>query len=250
MAVEPLIPCGQCEACRAGQSTRCSGWGRVYSYGLLGIDIEPSLLGGYAEYMYLHPNTTLHRVASKLPARVGDPAPGGGRSAVRADAHRDLRPIRGRGGDSSPGRPLRASGCNSRRDRPYPLTGVGGPGSVLRSRNSRNKRHHGSFTHCAHCFQGRPAMALVEDERVAANLITSPNWAPIDNLNRRTGGHRFDSLPEGHGLEEGLQGYRTVRNRRAEGRQCGDRGIDMERVPVFREVGVGVDEVLGDRVAD
>lgn len=70
VAVEPLIPCGQCEACRAGASTRCDGWGRVYSYGLLGTDIEPTLLGGYSEYMYLHPNSVMHRMSRAMPAEV------------------------------------------------------------------------------------------------------------------------------------------------------------------------------------
>ena len=70
VAVEPLIPCGECEACREGQRTRCSGWGRMYSYGLLGLDIEPQVLGGYSEYMYLHPNTVLHRMPLDMPASV------------------------------------------------------------------------------------------------------------------------------------------------------------------------------------
>jgi threonine dehydrogenase-like Zn-dependent dehydrogenase len=70
VAVEPLIPCGQCEACKSGQSTRCNGWGRVFSYGLLGTDVEPQLLGGYSQYMYLHPNSVMHRMSSSLPAEV------------------------------------------------------------------------------------------------------------------------------------------------------------------------------------
>jgi threonine dehydrogenase-like Zn-dependent dehydrogenase len=77
IAVEPLIPCERCEACRSGQSTRCSGWGRDqgkhgagYSYGLLSTDIEPSLLGGYSEYMYLHPHSVFHQVPRDLPAEI------------------------------------------------------------------------------------------------------------------------------------------------------------------------------------
>ncbi len=70
VAVEPLIPCGECEACREGQRTRCSGWGRMYSYGLLGTDVEPQLLGGYSEYLYLHPNTVLHKMPLEMPATV------------------------------------------------------------------------------------------------------------------------------------------------------------------------------------
>lgn len=70
VAVEPLIPCGECEACREGQRTRCSGWGRMYSYGLLDLEIEPQILGGYSEYMYLHPNTVLHKMPLSMPASV------------------------------------------------------------------------------------------------------------------------------------------------------------------------------------
>jgi threonine dehydrogenase-like Zn-dependent dehydrogenase len=70
VAVEPLIPCGECEACREGARTRCSGWGRMYSYGLLDLEIEPRILGGYSEYMYLHPNTVLHKMPREMPVDV------------------------------------------------------------------------------------------------------------------------------------------------------------------------------------
>jgi threonine dehydrogenase-like Zn-dependent dehydrogenase len=77
VAVEPLIPCERCEACRSGHRTTCSGWGRDqgrhgagYSYGLLSTEIEPALLGGYSEYMYLHPHTVLHQVPKHLPAEI------------------------------------------------------------------------------------------------------------------------------------------------------------------------------------
>src|ERR1700743_3541555 len=68
--VEPLIPCGECEACREGLRTRCSGWGRMYSYGLLDTAIAPQILGGYSEYMYLPPNTVLHKMPLSMPASV------------------------------------------------------------------------------------------------------------------------------------------------------------------------------------
>lgn len=70
VAVEPLIPCGECEACREGLRTRCSGWGRMYSYGLLDTEVEPRILGGYSEYMYLHPNTVLHKMPLSMPVGV------------------------------------------------------------------------------------------------------------------------------------------------------------------------------------
>ncbi len=70
IAVEPLIPCMECEACRTGNRTRCSGWGRMFSYGLIDTAVEPVLLGGYSEYMYLHPNSVVHKVSSALPTSV------------------------------------------------------------------------------------------------------------------------------------------------------------------------------------
>ncbi len=92
VAIEPLIPCGTCEACKAGDRTRCDGWGRNYAYGLLGTDIEPTLLGGYSEYMYLHPNTVMHKVSPSLPADVAvlfNPLGAGVRWAATAS---DLKP--------------------------------------------------------------------------------------------------------------------------------------------------------------
>lgn len=70
VAVEPLIPCEECEFCRRGDRTQCNGWGRMNSYGLLGVDIEPALLGGYSQYMYLHPNAIVHRIPAGIPTDV------------------------------------------------------------------------------------------------------------------------------------------------------------------------------------
>ena len=89
VAVEPLIPCGECEACREGLRTRCSGWGRMYSYGLLDLAIEPQILGGYSEYMYLHPNTVLHRRPREMPVQIAvlfNPLAAGVRWAATAPA--------------------------------------------------------------------------------------------------------------------------------------------------------------------
>jgi threonine dehydrogenase-like Zn-dependent dehydrogenase len=66
VAVEPFISCLSCDNCLAGNRTHCNGrtvaGDNVASYGVVGLDVEPSLFGGYAEYMYLHPNSVLHRV--------------------------------------------------------------------------------------------------------------------------------------------------------------------------------------------
>ena len=55
---------------RSGERTKCSGWDRIYSYGLLGTDVEPMLLGGYSEYMYLHPNTVMHKMPRSIPVDI------------------------------------------------------------------------------------------------------------------------------------------------------------------------------------
>jgi threonine dehydrogenase-like Zn-dependent dehydrogenase len=62
VAVEPIVPCGHCASCAEGAYTRCAS---DVGYGLYrGTEITPSLWGGYATHMYLHPRTMLH----KLPA--------------------------------------------------------------------------------------------------------------------------------------------------------------------------------------
>ena len=70
VAVEPLIPCAECEACRAGRTTQCSGWDRVYSYGMLDTAVGSGLVGAYAEHLHLHPNSVLHPVSGALPIEV------------------------------------------------------------------------------------------------------------------------------------------------------------------------------------
>jgi threonine dehydrogenase-like Zn-dependent dehydrogenase len=70
VAVEPVIACGHCEACLAGRRTACTGRGRMMSYGFVETDVAPALWGAYADYMYLHPNTVLHRMSPDLPAGI------------------------------------------------------------------------------------------------------------------------------------------------------------------------------------
>jgi len=60
VAVEPILPCGHCPQCVVGASTRCEA---DMGYGLYqGTDIAPSLWGGYATHMYLHPQSRIHRL--------------------------------------------------------------------------------------------------------------------------------------------------------------------------------------------
>jgi threonine dehydrogenase-like Zn-dependent dehydrogenase len=65
VAIEPIIPCGHCEDCVKGAYTRCQS---DLGYGLYqGIKRPPSLWGGYASHVYLHPRTMVHKLPSNIP---------------------------------------------------------------------------------------------------------------------------------------------------------------------------------------
>jgi threonine dehydrogenase-like Zn-dependent dehydrogenase len=69
VAVEPNIPCGRCDLCLNGRYVSCTGWPvRPFSHGFIPTTEAPGLWGGYAEHMYLHPNTVVHRVPDELTA--------------------------------------------------------------------------------------------------------------------------------------------------------------------------------------
>lgn len=69
IAVEPNIPCGRCTQCLNGRYVSCTGWPtRPFSHGFVPISEAPALWGGYAESMYLHPNTVVHGVPDSLTA--------------------------------------------------------------------------------------------------------------------------------------------------------------------------------------
>jgi len=60
VAVEAPVTCQRCRYCVTGNATLCAD---KRSYGISASMADPPhLWGGYAQYMYLHPNTILHRV--------------------------------------------------------------------------------------------------------------------------------------------------------------------------------------------
>lgn len=70
VAVEILVPCGSCERCRAGRYPACRHMAATYS-GFTAVDAKPTgLMGGFAEYVWLHPNAILHKVSKDLPADI------------------------------------------------------------------------------------------------------------------------------------------------------------------------------------
>ncbi|MEZ5557129.1 MAG: zinc-binding dehydrogenase [Pseudomonadales bacterium] len=68
IAVETMISCRHCGPCLSGSYHLCDHR-RIYSY--IPTTEPPGLWGGYAQYMYLHPNSIVHRVSPALPASVG-----------------------------------------------------------------------------------------------------------------------------------------------------------------------------------
>ena len=71
VCVETLVGCGACPECVAGKPRLCSGRpGRINSYGYLGLDIEPGLWGGYAEYLYLSPTSFVHKIDDRISPEI------------------------------------------------------------------------------------------------------------------------------------------------------------------------------------
>lgn len=69
VVVEYAFGCGRCRACLAGRYTLCE---RFFTYGSMVSCAEPPhLYGGYADYLYLHPNAKLHRLPDEVPPEVG-----------------------------------------------------------------------------------------------------------------------------------------------------------------------------------
>ena len=68
VALEILIPCRRCDLCLAGRYMSCPN--RHGSYGYSPVSRVPSLWGGFADYVYLHPNAILHKVSRDIPAEV------------------------------------------------------------------------------------------------------------------------------------------------------------------------------------
>jgi len=66
VAVEVFLSCGACAPCRAGDTRRCERHGLRDMYGFVPVDRAPGLWGGYAQYQYLAPDSTLLPVPATL----------------------------------------------------------------------------------------------------------------------------------------------------------------------------------------
>jgi threonine dehydrogenase-like Zn-dependent dehydrogenase len=65
VGVEAAIMCGRCEICRSGRNMGCTDPrlpGPMRSYSTIPVSVSPHLWGGYAEFLYLDREATLHKV--------------------------------------------------------------------------------------------------------------------------------------------------------------------------------------------
>jgi len=68
VALEVIVPCRSCQDCLTGRYQFCRN--RKYGHGVTGIDVEPALWGGMAQYMYLSPTSVMHKMDKRLPAEI------------------------------------------------------------------------------------------------------------------------------------------------------------------------------------
>jgi threonine dehydrogenase-like Zn-dependent dehydrogenase len=66
IVVEEHIPCGRCALCLGGRQKMCI----KRRYGSVSSSTAPALWGGYAEVVYLHPDSVVYPVANSLPAEL------------------------------------------------------------------------------------------------------------------------------------------------------------------------------------
>jgi threonine dehydrogenase-like Zn-dependent dehydrogenase len=68
VALEVIVPCRACQLCLTGRYQSCPN--RTVGHGVTGVEVEPSLFGGFAELLYLSPNTVMHKIDATIPAEI------------------------------------------------------------------------------------------------------------------------------------------------------------------------------------
>lgn len=67
VAVETMLSCRHCDSCLAGSYHLCDDR-KIYSY--IPLSEPPGLWGGYAQYMFLHGNSIVHKVSKELAPEI------------------------------------------------------------------------------------------------------------------------------------------------------------------------------------
>lgn len=70
IVVERWLPCGRCDLCLSGDYRLCVPTNDDYPlfYGGTSLEVSPGLYGGYAQHLYLHPNSVVHIVPESVAA--------------------------------------------------------------------------------------------------------------------------------------------------------------------------------------
>lgn len=70
--IERWIPCGHCETCYSGNYRMCVRQvdGYALFYGGTSTRVAPSLWGGYADYLHMHPDSVVYKVSGEVPAEL------------------------------------------------------------------------------------------------------------------------------------------------------------------------------------
>lgn len=70
VAMEEYAPCGRCSYCSSGHYYLCGGMRMAIMYGFTSMNVAPGLWGGFSQYVYLDPNSRLHKLADAVPTRI------------------------------------------------------------------------------------------------------------------------------------------------------------------------------------
>jgi Threonine dehydrogenase and related Zn-dependent dehydrogenases len=73
VVLEEYLPCGHCRFCRSSEFRLCMESDaqvnpNALRYGSTPLTVEPSLWGGYSQFLYMHPNTVIHKLDAGVPA--------------------------------------------------------------------------------------------------------------------------------------------------------------------------------------
>jgi|tagenome__1003787_1003787.scaffolds.fasta_scaffold20964899_3 2-desacetyl-2-hydroxyethyl bacteriochlorophyllide A dehydrogenase len=70
VAMEEYAPCGRCSYCSSGHYYLCGGMRMPIMYGFTSMSVAPGLWGGFSQFVYLDPNSRLHKLADSVPTRI------------------------------------------------------------------------------------------------------------------------------------------------------------------------------------
>ncbi|GAA3660415.1 zinc-dependent alcohol dehydrogenase [Microbacterium marinilacus] len=65
VAVEVVVPCHECPSCAVRNHVACER--SLGAYGYRPFESPTPLIGGFADYMYLHPQSVVHRIDAEVP---------------------------------------------------------------------------------------------------------------------------------------------------------------------------------------